>query len=82
MSSEPEKTLEGIPESTLELGSNDKGLYQFLEESSRQIRLLEILPDSQGRTSCRLNTVSLTQNPSYVALSYVWGTPSVTENIL
>jgi hypothetical protein len=55
-------------------------VYQALNASRREIRLLEIplLPDSRP-ISCNLITVSLDDKPEYAALSYVWGDPTDTE---
>ncbi|RSL49269.1 hypothetical protein CEP53_009226 [Fusarium sp. AF-6] len=58
-------------------------LYQPLERPSSQIRLVEILSQSpEEKVNCKLNTVSLDTKPYYICLSYVWGDPSVTEEIL
>src|SRR5438034_907668 len=58
-------------------------IYESLNHFDREIRLLEILPspDENAVVSCKLLTSSLPANPRYVALSYVWGDPSVTEDI-
>ena len=56
--------------------------YQPLDASRSEIRLLEILsPDDTGLIICRLRTVSLLESPPFAALSYVWGDPSITEDI-
>jgi hypothetical protein len=58
-------------------------LYGPLNHSCYEIRLLEILPspDENAVVSCRLLTCSLVHIPKYIALSYVWGDPSVTKDI-
>jgi hypothetical protein len=44
---------------------------------------LEILVLEIGQpVECCLHTVSLDDNPTFTALSYVWGDPSITENII
>jgi hypothetical protein len=50
-------------------------IYQKLDTSKREIRLLEILPpqNDSDKVRCRLHTVSLDGEPEYIALSYVWG---------
>lgn len=63
------------------------GIYTNLDSSERQIRLLRVLlngdaPGSEQSSSpvyCDLSIHSLNHDnpPSYTALSYVWGPPSV-----
>ncbi|KAM0407598.1 hypothetical protein ACHAPZ_001070 [Fusarium culmorum] len=49
----------------------------------RNIRLIEILPTFPGhQVQCKLHTVNLTPRTSYICLSYVWGNPSLTEEIV
>jgi Heterokaryon incompatibility protein (HET) len=57
-------------------------LYQPLNEHALEIRLLEILPTENVNLECRLYTVSLAINPTYAALSYVWGDSKITEEII
>lgn len=58
-------------------------LYRPLDTTKSEIRLLRILSDdSDTCVRCALETVCLTDNPSFCALSYVWGDPSVTADIL
>jgi hypothetical protein len=51
--------------------------YQKLCRSQREIRLLELLPNSHHlsrfRPACRIFHISLNEDPPYLALSYVWG---------
>jgi hypothetical protein len=58
-------------------------VYRTLQQTTSEIRLLQILPSASARSTvnCRLSTVSLEYSPEYVALSYVWGDPTVTRNI-
>lgn len=57
-------------------------IYQPLSGPRTEIRLLEILEQSDNdQISCLLHTVSLSDDPSFAALSYVWGDPAVTETI-
>jgi hypothetical protein len=50
-------------------------LYEPLERTTREIRLLELLPakDPTANIRCILRKVSLDTKPIYLALSYVWG---------
>ncbi|RYO75509.1 hypothetical protein DL764_010392 [Monosporascus ibericus] len=59
-------------------------LYEPLDESRREIRLVTILPseNEDQPVACRLETASLTDKLEYVAMSYVWGDPSVTKDIV
>ncbi|KXX77936.1 Heterokaryon incompatibility protein 6, OR allele [Madurella mycetomatis] len=66
-------------------GSPSASVYRPLDPSRREIRLLELLATAPGDkvyASCRLTTVSLDEKPRFMALSYVWGKPSVTDTIL
>ncbi|KAF6830938.1 heterokaryon incompatibility protein [Colletotrichum musicola] len=57
------------------------GLYaRRLCPGKREIRLLEI--EDNVQVSCNLHIVSLDDDPYFIALSYVWGDPSVTEEIV
>ncbi|RDK45914.1 TPR-like protein [Aspergillus phoenicis ATCC 13157] len=50
--------------------------YSPLDPSSKCIRLLELLPPAAHESvRCRLHVVDQTCRPSYVALSYTWGSP-------
>jgi hypothetical protein len=57
-------------------------LYRPLNEHALEIRLLEILPTENVKLECRLRTVLLAINPTYTALSYVWGDSEITEEII
>ncbi len=60
-----------------------KVAYQPLSPLKGQIRLLQILPPlPNGRVSCALSTVSLSDKPAFICLSYVWGDASVTEEVI
>lgn len=52
--------------------------YSPLDQESREIRILEILPEPHpldGRTQCYIHIKSLLSNPGYDSLSYAWGLP-------
>ncbi|KAF4872060.1 Heterokaryon incompatibility protein 6, OR allele [Colletotrichum siamense] len=56
--------------------------YTDLDPKKREIRLLEVVSEpGNTQISYRLHTVSLDDNPYFIALSYVWGDHLVTENI-
>lgn len=48
-------------------------IYKPLDSSKREIRVLELLPSEEEADAihCRLHTVSLDNDPHYIALSYV-----------
>jgi len=58
--------------------------YKPLDPDRKEIRLIEILsPGTEtSPAECCLSTVSLVGNPSFAALSYVWGDSLITENII
>lgn len=58
-------------------------LYQTLplDETSHQIRLLEIIGGPDTALQCKFHLVSLSNKPEYVALSYAWGEPQATQSI-
>ncbi|PVH88128.1 HET-domain-containing protein [Cadophora sp. DSE1049] len=56
-------------------------LYQKLDTSQQEIRLLRITSLENGKVSCSLETVSLHTTPQFAALSYVWGDSSKTEDV-
>ncbi|KAJ4136477.1 hypothetical protein NW768_004090 [Fusarium equiseti] len=54
-----------------------------LDRNGREIRLIEILPTYANQTiQCKLHTVTLTPDTYYVCISYVWGDPHITEEIV
>ncbi|KAK2132389.1 hypothetical protein NOF04DRAFT_1366153 [Fusarium oxysporum II5] len=58
-------------------------VYQPLNKDQREIRLLEILPNPpDGKVNCKLHIVLLTPDLYYTCISYVWGDPNVTEEII
>ena len=59
-------------------------LYTTLDQTCNEIRLLRFLPHrtKQEPTHCQLLSYSLNDDPVYLALSYVWGDPSVMEDIV
>ncbi|KAF5682982.1 heterokaryon incompatibility het-6 [Fusarium circinatum] len=57
--------------------------YQPLNKDKREIRLLEILPITpDDKVNCKLHTVLLTPDLYYTCISYVWGDPNITEDIV
>jgi len=58
-------------------------LYQNFECSNEKIRLLELKlsRDEHSAIKCSLITADLNEKAEYLALSYVWGDPNVTETI-
>ncbi|KAI9785908.1 MAG: hypothetical protein M1839_008174 [Geoglossum umbratile] len=56
--------------------------YRSLRLDQPEIRLVTVAPGSgNARIHCQLRHASLTDNPEYEALSYVWGDPSDTRPI-
>lgn len=56
--------------------------YEPLERP-RKIRVLHVRPGLPGDLlSCHLEHVDLNLNPTYEAISYVWGNPSFSHSIL
>ena len=55
-----------------------------LDTNKREIRLLKVKPSflSTAPIQCSLSIVSLDDEPKYTALSYVWGDPHATEEII
>ncbi|KAI0184020.1 heterokaryon incompatibility protein-domain-containing protein [Xylaria flabelliformis] len=59
-------------------------LYLKLDETKAQTRLVTIEKASDSDAldiRCQLSVVSMQNEPSYIALSYVWGDPNITESI-
>ncbi|OBT61694.1 hypothetical protein VE03_09406 [Pseudogymnoascus sp. 23342-1-I1] len=58
--------------------------YSPLDESRNEIRLVVILPsnDDDETISCKIQNVSLNEQPEYAALSYVWGDQAITKDII
>ncbi|KAI1541700.1 heterokaryon incompatibility protein [Pyrenophora tritici-repentis] len=58
-------------------------LYKLLDETKDEFRLLSLAPnaDPDSAITCRLFTANLAEVPSYTALSYVWGDPTITKPI-
>lgn len=61
-----------------------KTRYTPLDEFRNEIRLVVILPskDDDETVSCKLQTASLDEKLEYAALSYVWGDPTITKDII
>ncbi|KAI1017035.1 hypothetical protein LB504_007050 [Fusarium proliferatum] len=58
-------------------------LYQPLNKDKREIRLLEILPNTpDDKVNCKLHTVLLTPDLYYTCIAYAWGDPKITEEII
>ena len=56
--------------------------YDYLDLRKREIRVCVLQPGKlDDPISCILSIVSLNDSPCYEALSYVWGDPSLTEQI-
>jgi hypothetical protein len=58
-------------------------VYEPLSIARAEIRVIEIVESegSQGQLECVLHTVSISENPDFAALSYVWGDPNTREEI-
>lgn len=57
-------------------------MYQPLDRSQREIRILYLLPGKyDDPVRCELHTVSLSNKPGYEALSYSWGDQNVRHPI-
>ena len=56
-------------------------LYQELDTSQQEIRLLSITSIRNGNITCSREIVSLLTKPTFTALSYVWGDAGKTEDI-
>ncbi|VUC25581.1 unnamed protein product [Clonostachys rosea] len=58
-----------------------KSIYQPLNVSRQEIRLIEIL-SAEDPIVCKISVVSLLEKPRYSALSYVWGDAAIKETII
>lgn len=48
--------------------------YEPLQDNAKFIRLLKVIgSDEEGDVQCQLSTYSVTEAPSYYAISYTWG---------
>jgi hypothetical protein len=58
--------------------------YQSLNKERNEFRILKILsePDGSDMVRCNMNTCSLDDSPPFYALSYVWGNPESTADII
>jgi hypothetical protein len=57
--------------------------YLPLNTDRNEIRLLTLLPgDESTMVRCSLEHVSLINPPEYRALSYCWGDPAITTEII
>ena len=56
--------------------------YERLGFLSSEIKLLRIRQSVNGVVQCELTKHSLSSNPEYISLSYVWGDPNITKDIL
>jgi hypothetical protein len=57
--------------------------FPSLQDSARNIRLVEILPDSAGsEVRCKFHVRSVDNCPPFVALSYTWGDPLPVKGII
>lgn len=63
---------------------NPTPLYSSLDYSRTEIRVIEAVSyeDDDSPVQCQLQVVSLLDNPEYAALSYVWGDPTKTKDII
>ncbi|KAI0864975.1 heterokaryon incompatibility protein-domain-containing protein [Xylaria cubensis] len=62
--------------------SPHSAIYSPLTRS--QVRFIEIIPSGpvDEQVSCRLETMELSEDIRYAALSYVWGESNITEGVL
>ncbi len=57
--------------------------YQSLATDRNEIRLLTLLPsDKETIVCCSLEHASLVNPPEFCALSYCWGDPNITAEII
>ncbi len=55
--------------------------FERLDSASFEISLLKLQKSDDGGICCSLTKHNLASKPDYLAVSYVWGDPQVTENI-
>ncbi|RSL78146.1 hypothetical protein CEP51_008461 [Fusarium floridanum] len=55
--------------------------HPALDHSSRQIRLLSVCEDVEGKIACNLSVFDLSSCPQFIALSYVWGSPHIQQEV-
>jgi hypothetical protein len=72
------------PSATVEQGNISSIIHANhpLDKSTASIRLLRFLPSVKDTIACSFQTFNLDDGPSYTALSYTWGEPSPTSDIL
>ncbi|KAK5170979.1 uncharacterized protein LTR77_004123 [Saxophila tyrrhenica] len=58
-----------------------EGIYQPLDATKREIRLMRMVPDLEG-IQCELRAFSLNDKPVFTALSYCWTKEPPTETIV
>jgi hypothetical protein len=93
-SSKPDASLHLFDQGTLSVSSicrrlvkpfqrTKDSIFQDLDESKNQIRLLLLYPSEggEGPIQCDLKEVSLDSDPQYEALSYAWGDPKTVKTI-
>lgn len=58
-------------------------VYKPFDRSLSEIRLIKLLPASDGKTisHCTIEHVDYRDSPPYKALSYIWGNPDATRPI-
>lgn len=61
------------------MAPSSSSIYKPLDRVTSEIRVIQIPPKDDD--SLWLDTVCLDDNPNFVALSYVWGDPTITEAI-
>lgn len=65
------------------LENKNNSIYQELDKTRSEIRALDVhLSNTSDLIKCSLTTISLDDSPRYAALSYVWGEPTLTEEII
>jgi hypothetical protein len=61
---------------------NSHHLYQPLDHTSKCIRLLTMERDADNSIRCTLRIFPIDESPPFIALSYAWGSPAETRQIL